>query len=196
MALFLYLATNNVNSLTSLWNAGHGYINPKLISWYVFFLPQKQKKKVSQCDCLQSVKGSRRINCFLLKSCHCGILHSVWKALYCLIVPQSVQEQEEKQRQRDEKERQKQEAKAAKERKKEEARKLKEEKEREKKEKKEKDEKERREKKEREEKEKAEKLRAKEEQRQMKIEWVTQYSTTIVVVLVFSMSIKLWCQSI
>ncbi|XP_067252324.1 chromatin assembly factor 1 subunit A isoform X1 [Chanodichthys erythropterus] len=82
----------------------------------------------------------------------------------------SVQEQEEKQRQRDEKERQKQEAKAAKERKKEEARKLKEEKEREKKEKKEKDEKERREKKEREEKEKAEKLRAKEEQRQMKIE--------------------------
>ncbi|XDV22298.1 hypothetical protein PO909_027222 [Leuciscus waleckii] len=82
----------------------------------------------------------------------------------------SVQEQEEKQRQRDEKERQKQEAKAAKERMKEEARKLKEEKEREKKEKKEKDEKERREKKEREEKEKAEKLRAKEEQRQMKIE--------------------------
>ncbi|KAF4097750.1 chromatin assembly factor 1 subunit A [Onychostoma macrolepis] len=82
----------------------------------------------------------------------------------------SVQEQEEKRRQKEEKERQKEEAKAAKERKKEEARKLKEEKEREKKEKKEKDEKERREKKEREEKEKAEKLRAKEEQRQMKIE--------------------------
>uniref|UniRef100_A0A673IYF3 Chromatin assembly factor 1 subunit A-like n=1 Tax=Sinocyclocheilus rhinocerous TaxID=307959 RepID=A0A673IYF3_9TELE len=71
----------------------------------------------------------------------------------------SVQEQEEKQRQKEEKERQKKEAKAAKERKKKEARKLKEEKEREKKEKKEKDEKERREKKEREEKEKAEKLR-------------------------------------
>uniref|UniRef100_A0A671PIC2 Chromatin assembly factor 1 subunit p150 C-terminal domain-containing protein n=1 Tax=Sinocyclocheilus anshuiensis TaxID=1608454 RepID=A0A671PIC2_9TELE len=71
----------------------------------------------------------------------------------------SVQEQEEKQRQKEEKERQKEEAKAAKEMKKEEARKLKEEKEREKKEKKEKDEKERREKKEREEKEKAEKLR-------------------------------------
>uniref|UniRef100_A0A672PH71 Chromatin assembly factor 1 subunit A-like n=1 Tax=Sinocyclocheilus grahami TaxID=75366 RepID=A0A672PH71_SINGR len=79
--------------------------------------------------------------------------------LYCLIVPQSVQEQEEKQRQKEEKERQKEEAKAAKEMKKEEARKLKEEKEREKKEKKETDEKERREKKEREEKEKAEKLR-------------------------------------
>uniref|UniRef100_A0A9J7ZDT2 Chromatin assembly factor 1, subunit A (p150) n=1 Tax=Cyprinus carpio carpio TaxID=630221 RepID=A0A9J7ZDT2_CYPCA len=90
--------------------------------------------------------------------------------IYCLIVPQSVQEQEEKQRQKEEKERQKEEAKAAKERKKEEARKLKEEKEREKKEKKEKDEKERREKKEKEEKEKADKLRAKEEQRQMKIE--------------------------
>lgn len=82
----------------------------------------------------------------------------------------SVQEQEEKQRQRDEKERLKQEAKAAKEKKKEEARKMKEEKEREKKEKKEKDEKERREKKERDEKEKADKLKAKEEQRQMKIE--------------------------
>uniref|UniRef100_A0A8C2A4I6 Chromatin assembly factor 1, subunit A (p150) n=1 Tax=Cyprinus carpio TaxID=7962 RepID=A0A8C2A4I6_CYPCA len=79
--------------------------------------------------------------------------------IYCLIVPQSVQEQEEKQRQKEEKERQKEEAKAAKERKKEEARKLKEEKEREKKEKKEKDEKERREKKEKEEKEKADKLR-------------------------------------
>ncbi|XP_051232040.1 chromatin assembly factor 1 subunit A isoform X2 [Dicentrarchus labrax] len=82
----------------------------------------------------------------------------------------SLQEQEDRLRQQQEKERQKEEAKAAKEKKKEEARKLKEEREREKREKKEKDEREKREKKEKEEKEKAERLKAKEEQRKSKLE--------------------------
>uniref|UniRef100_A0A673A3A2 Chromatin assembly factor 1 subunit p150 C-terminal domain-containing protein n=1 Tax=Sphaeramia orbicularis TaxID=375764 RepID=A0A673A3A2_9TELE len=83
---------------------------------------------------------------------------------------QSLQEQEEKLRLRQEKKRQQEEAKAAKEKKKEEARKLKEEREREKREKKEKDEREKKEKKEKDEKEKAERLKAKEELRKSKLE--------------------------
>ncbi|XP_028299201.1 chromatin assembly factor 1 subunit A [Gouania willdenowi] len=82
----------------------------------------------------------------------------------------SLQVQEERLQQRQDKERQKEEVKAAKEKRKEEARKLKEEREREKREKKEKDEQEKREKKEKDEKEKAEKLKAKEELRKTKME--------------------------
>ncbi|XP_029607121.1 chromatin assembly factor 1 subunit A isoform X2 [Salmo trutta] len=82
----------------------------------------------------------------------------------------SLQEQEERLHQRQERERQREEAKAVKEKKKEEARKLKEERERERKEKREKEEREKRERKEKEEKEKAEKLRAKEEHRKSKQE--------------------------
>uniref|UniRef100_A0A673WJD3 Chromatin assembly factor 1, subunit A (p150) n=1 Tax=Salmo trutta TaxID=8032 RepID=A0A673WJD3_SALTR len=81
----------------------------------------------------------------------------------------SLQEQEERLHQRQERERQREEAKAVKEKKKEEARKLKEERERERKEKREKEEREKRERKEKEEKEKAEKLRAKEEHRKSKL---------------------------
>uniref|UniRef100_A0A3B5ADW5 Chromatin assembly factor 1 subunit A n=1 Tax=Stegastes partitus TaxID=144197 RepID=A0A3B5ADW5_9TELE len=90
--------------------------------------------------------------------------------LDCIVTDdaESLQEQEERLRLRQEKERQKEQAKAAKEKKKEEARKLKEEREREKREKKEKDEREKREKKEKEEKEKAERLKAKEELRKAK----------------------------
>lgn len=92
--------------------------------------------------------------------------------LKCHVWLQSLQEQEERLRLRQEKERQKEEAKAAKEKKKEEARKLREEKEKEKREKKEKEEREKREKREKEEKEKAERLKAKEELRKSKMEWV------------------------
>lgn len=82
----------------------------------------------------------------------------------------SLQEQDERLRQRQERERQRDEARAAKEKKKEEARKLREEREKEKREKKEKEEREKLEKKEKEEKEKAEKLKVKEEQRKSKQE--------------------------